>query len=126
MRKMMKALAGVLAAALTACGGSEPVAGNGSGGGAGTMSGAGGVATEAAADARSSNPDAPMSQIPDSGNAVPVSDAADGAPDDGGAGDAAVGIACTAATVASDCPPKPCPLALSGCVDGLCQYQKVA
>jgi len=127
MRKMTKTLAAVLATALTACGGSEPVAGNDtSDGGAGTMSDAGRVATEAAADASSSNTDAAISQMPDSGNGVPGSDAADGAPDDGGAGDADVGIACTAATVATDCPPKPCPLALSGCVDGLCQYQKVA
>jgi hypothetical protein len=124
MRKMMKTLAAALATALTACGGSEPVAGNGTSDG-GTMDDAGMVATESAADANgTSNPDASISQMtPDSGNGLPESDAADGSPD---AGDGEVGIACTAATVASDCPPKPCPLALSGCVDGLCQYQKVA
>jgi len=121
MRKMMKTLAGVLAIALTACGGSEPVASNDTpDGGAGAMSDAGMVATEAAADARdTSTPDASISQLPDSGTGE--SDAADAASETGDAS-----IPCTAATVANDCPPQPCPLALSGCVGGFCQYQKVA
>jgi hypothetical protein len=54
------------------------------------------------------------------------SDAAAGPPDAGGPVDAGASIPCTTATVATDCPAMACPLALSGCVGGFCQYQNIA
>jgi hypothetical protein len=97
-----------------------------------TTSEAGMVAMEAAANGGGSgggsmSADGSMTQMPDDGSAGGTpTDAADGAADAGSAVDGSANIACTTATVAVDCPPKPCPLALTGCVGGFCQYQTIA
>lgn len=56
---------------------------------------------------------------------VPDADAPEAAPVDAGT-DADAGLPCTPATVATDCPPAACPLALTGCVGGVCKYDPVA
>jgi hypothetical protein len=104
---------------LVACGGSDDVAGS-------DAAADGTVATPdtgATADGTSDAPTPPPDAI------APAPDASLDAPSDGGAGgdasDADAGIPCTPATVGIDCPPMACPLALSGCVAGYCQYKPI-